>query len=161
MQQRDLSGVPVFGERVAGKRYVVRACAYVVIKNDRACVAVVETPLGRFLPGGGINDDETPEEAVCREALEECGLQIRPGRRIAEATQLVHSRAEKTHFEKRSVFLNAELVAPSTSPVEVDHRLLWVAPEIASDQMAHESHAWILRNQTSRSASRDTGARTD
>ncbi|MFH1823123.1 MAG: NUDIX domain-containing protein [archaeon] len=33
-----------------------------------------------LLPGGGIEHAESPEEAIKREALEECGLEVNPGR---------------------------------------------------------------------------------
>jgi len=35
-------------------------------------------------PGGFINNDETPEEAACREANEETGVKCQPIRRLAE-----------------------------------------------------------------------------
>lgn len=36
------------------------------------------------LPGGGIDENETPEEAICREVREETGLEVRVVRKVAE-----------------------------------------------------------------------------
>jgi 8-oxo-dGTP diphosphatase len=137
--------VPMFGERVAGQRYVVRPSAYAVIQNDLDQFAVVLTPVGLFLPGGGIEIHETPEQTIAREALEECGLLVRPGLRIAHAVQLVYSSQEDTYFEKPSVFLRAVIESANMSPSELDHDLLWVSSRAAADDMTHESHAWVVR----------------
>jgi 8-oxo-dGTP diphosphatase len=67
----------VFGRRVAEATYVRRPSVYAVITNGAGQVAVVRTAQGVFLPGGGIERGETPEQAVLREALEECRLDIR------------------------------------------------------------------------------------
>lgn len=138
--------LPVFGERVVGREYVVRPSAYAIIETERGQVAVVATTLGLFLPGGGIEENETPEEAVAREVLEECGLLIRPGVRVAEAVQLVCSPAENSCFEKPSVFFRALVEGAVTSPTEDDHRLLWISIEAAVARTAHASHAWALRS---------------
>ena len=143
MKHRD--DVPVFGERVAGQRYIVRPSAYAVIQNDVGQFAIVATPLGLFLPGGGVEIDETPEQAIAREVLEECGLLVRPGLTIAEAVQLVYSSRADAYFEKPSVFLRAVVDGVKTSPLEGDHQLLWISSEAAADGMFHASHAWVLR----------------
>jgi 8-oxo-dGTP diphosphatase len=137
--------VPVFGERVGGQRYVVRPCAYGVITNEGGDFAVVATPVGSYLPGGGIEPDETPQQAVVRETLEECGLVVRPGATIAEAVQLVYSQLESAYFEKLSVFMHASIERSGVPPTETDHELRWLPRAAAADAMTHASHAWVLR----------------
>jgi len=136
--------VPVFGERVAGERYVVRPSAYAVIENEKGDVATVLTPLGPFLPGGGIEAGETPDEAVVREAHEECGLLVRADGEIARAIQFSYSKTEHCYFEKRIVFLRA-LLEGTTAALEADHELVWLPPATAAERMWHESHAWALK----------------
>ena len=78
-----------FGCREPGVVYRDRAGAYAVILDDRGNAALVEAPAaggperGLFLPGGGIEPEETPEECLRRECLEELGREIfsaAPGR---------------------------------------------------------------------------------
>ena len=134
----------IFGERLAGEEYVVRPSAYAVIQNERGEVAVVLTPLGPFLPGGGIEAGETPEETVVREAREEAGLLVRPDGEIARAIQFSYSKTERCYFEKRIVFLRAVLEGMLPAHEE-DHELVWLPRETAAGRMWHESHGWVLR----------------
>src|SRR6185436_12908353 len=115
--------VAVFGERVDGESYVVRPSAYALIEDDEGRFAVVAAPMGWFLPGGGIEAGETPEQAIAREALEECGLVVDPGPRIAEAIQLVYSAREDVYFEKPSLFVRATVVDTRISQASDDHQL--------------------------------------
>jgi 8-oxo-dGTP diphosphatase len=142
----DSESVPVFGERLADQRYVLRPSAYALMQNDRDEFAIVETPVGVFLPGGGIEGNETPAQAIVREVLEECGLVARPGPEVARALQLAYSVTEGVYFEKPSVFLRATVHGPGIVASEADHTLIWLPAEAAAERMAHESHAWILRS---------------
>lgn len=69
--------VPVFGERIPGRNYVRRPSAYAILRDAEGNVAVVRTPRGCYLPGGGMEKDETPRQTVEREAREECGFLLR------------------------------------------------------------------------------------
>jgi ADP-ribose pyrophosphatase YjhB (NUDIX family)/GNAT superfamily N-acetyltransferase len=137
--------VPVFGERVVGQSYVARPSAYAIIENEHGEIALVVTPVGRFLPGGGMEPGETPEQAVVREAREECGLVVWAGPTVGRAVQLVHARSEETYFEKRNVFLRAFIQAAGVPPSESDHHLSWVRRETAAEGLVDGSHSWALR----------------
>lgn len=65
---------PIFGEKKQFADYQTRYAAYIVIERDQQ-IAVIEAPNGAFfLPGGEIEGDETKEEAIVRELVEEMGI---------------------------------------------------------------------------------------
>jgi 8-oxo-dGTP diphosphatase len=107
-------------------------------------LALVRTPRGVYLPGGGVEPGETPAAAVEREAREECGLVVRVGAWTAAAVQHVHAAAEGTHFEKRSTFVDAAVVAELAARADDDHALLWVDAADAPRLLSHESHGWAV-----------------
>jgi 8-oxo-dGTP diphosphatase len=135
-----------FGTRVPGQDYVSRPGAYVILRNQHGQVAVVRTPIGVFLPGGGQRHLEAPEEAAIRETREECGFHIEITGHVGVADQYVHSRPEDRFFVKHSAFLSAALVdsAPSSEP---DHELQWFSESEAERVLSHESHRWALAEE--------------
>src|SRR5262245_60363688 len=121
-ESRRMDDVPVFGVRVAGCPCVSRPSVYAVIRDPPDRLAVVRTPAGLFLPGGGIEPGETAEEAVLREAREECGLILEPIAGIERAVEIVHSPSRNLCLEKDSLFVEARTTGrvPSHEP---DHDL--------------------------------------
>jgi 8-oxo-dGTP diphosphatase len=146
--------IPVFGAREAGVTYIVRPSAYALVADADGRLAVVRTPLGVFLPGGGMDPGETPAGTVVREVEEECGLLVRVGGWRAAAVHLVWSPRDRVHYEKRSTFLDAAVAGPGAPAVEADHELAWLAPAGAAAAMAHESHAWAVRRWIAEAAGR-------
>jgi len=143
------AGEPVFGERDEGAHYVERASAYGVVEGAWGLLALVRTPLGVYLPGGGMEPGETPEEAVVRETREECGLQVRAGAWRARARQFTYPADERTHFEKLCVFVEAEVVGCAGVGTEDDHELVWADPAEAARLLTHESQRWAVARWTS------------
>jgi 8-oxo-dGTP diphosphatase len=135
----------VFGERSAGQPWVIRPSAYGLFEDAGGKVAIVRSQDGVYLPGGGIEAGETPEEAIRREALEECGLVVRPGHWTARAVQFAYSASEKAHFEKRSTFIGCAIEGSDVTRLEAGHELLWVDPEAAPRALTHASHAWAIQ----------------
>src|ERR1044071_7251963 len=99
--------IPEFGPRIEGVRYALRPGAYAIVHNDAAQVAVIRTPAGLYLPGGGIEGDESPEEALLREAQEECGMVVRIERLLGMADQLISLTAKSLFICKRGTFFTA------------------------------------------------------
>jgi 8-oxo-dGTP diphosphatase len=150
--------IPRFGLRVPGKEYIPRPGAYVILQDERGDVAVVRTPEGTYLPGGGQNPGETPEQAALREVAEECGFQAEILDRIGVADQLAYATAEAKFFEKRSTFFRARVIGRSAA-TDADHVLAWLSPAAAARELSHESHRWAVGMATGASgAAREAAA---
>ncbi len=134
----------VFGTLVDGANYTLRPGGYAVIRRSTGEIAVVTTPCGCFLPGGGQELGETPEQAAIREAREECGLKVRIGSLIGVADQLVHAADEAAYFRKRCSFFLAEVITSEVHGSETDHVLSWLTPEDAVRRLSHESQQWAV-----------------
>jgi 8-oxo-dGTP diphosphatase len=130
--------IPEFGSADAGATYVLRPGGYAVLFNASGAVAVVSTPLGLALPGGGQDEGEAPEDAAVRETREECGLHIRLGKCLGVADELT------AHYRKRCTFFLAEVVAEGVGPGEPDHVLVWLSPEDAVARLLHGSQRWAV-----------------
>lgn len=139
-----MTSIPRFGENTAGVPIVERPSAYAVMRDLNGAIAVVRTPKGHHLPGGGIDEGESPEQTVIRETREEAGLRVSPGREFARAIQFVFSLEHGALFAKNSAFIAAEVVG-GCSPSECDHQLLWLEPEEAVRLLTHESHKWAVQ----------------
>lgn len=133
---------PEFGTATPWADYILRPGGYAIIARE-GTIAVVGVPKGLFLPGGGQDSGESPEDAAVREAAEECGLVIRIIDRICAADQLVHAVSEGRHYRKRCVFFFAEVVGQAEA-VELDHELRWPRFEEAAVGLRHESQRWAV-----------------
>jgi 8-oxo-dGTP diphosphatase len=138
-----IDGIPEFGAAVGDADYVLRPGGYLVVRNSRGEIAVLSTPQGFFLPGGGQDIGESPAQAAVREADEECGMRVRLKGRLGTADELVFAASEGTYYRKRCVFFSAELVRHGAGG-ERDHQLMWMTPEEAAPRLRHKSQAWAV-----------------
>ncbi len=143
--KRATGDLPVFGKPLRGRTIIPRPSAYALIRNEHQEFAIVRTGRGLFLPGGGIEPDETPEQAAERETKEECGLLIRATRELGRAIQLVNPRGRLITFEKISSFWWSEMIRERVAAPEPGNELVWLLASEARDRMYHESQAWALR----------------
>lgn len=132
-----------FGEKIAGKDYIERPGAYaVIIKNG--LYAVVKNPKSFFLLGGGIEADETPEEALHREVREEIGMGIRIDKKIGIAMQHIYVPEVDIYISKEGHFFQATLLSLISENSEANHELLWLTKEETLEKIFHESQRWAI-----------------
>ena len=75
----------VFGEKLADQTYIDRKGVYAIIMNEKNEVATVKLPHGYFLPGGGLEGEESKEACLRRECLEELGWEIEINEYVCQA----------------------------------------------------------------------------
>jgi 8-oxo-dGTP diphosphatase len=138
-----VSGIPEFGTTVSGEDYILRPGGYIIVRNSQGEIAVVATPQGFFLPGGGQEDGESPAQAAVREANEECGLLVRLRELLGTADELVFAASEEKYYRKRSAFFSAELIRCDKGG-EADHQLMWMRVEEAVTRLSHKSQTWAV-----------------
>lgn len=137
------SQIPEFGLDPSKAEYILLPGGYAVIFNAAGDVAVVSAPGGLFLPGGGQEGAESPEQAAVREVREECGLRISPSSLVGVADELVFAADEGQHYRKRCTFILAEIIE-QLGAGELDHELIWLVPEAAAGRLRHESQRWAV-----------------
>ncbi|SFS76164.1 NUDIX hydrolase [Paenibacillus sp. BC26] len=135
-----------FGVKEEGKEYIWRPAAYILMLNkEKDNIAVIQTADGKyFLPGGGIENNESHEECLIREALEEMGMQIQVGRYIGCAQRYFYSTNEYKYFLSEGHFYQCEIGEQTGNPTEEDHFLRWIEPAKAIESLFHEHQSWAV-----------------
>lgn len=140
----------VFGERLPGAAYRHREGAYAVVLDGRGNAALVEAPaahgdtLGLFLPGGGIEPGETPEECIRRECLEETGREARVGEYLCTGEEYLYAPSDRTHLHVIGRCYLTQLGERVQDPIERDHTLKWV-PVRDCHRMFLQYQAWAVK----------------
>ena len=133
-----------FGIPLRDRTYVLRPGAYGVLADSLSRILVIEASVGTFyLPGGGIESNETAEQAVVREIMEETGLEVSCGRQFAAAAQFVHCLDEPNGYKKTcSFFLVEQVYDPNQTQGE--YRTHWLDLEQAQGAVLEDAHKWAI-----------------
>ena len=136
-----------FGTREPGLDYVPRPTAFGLVFHDGklACVRV-DRGEGSYhdLPGGAVDGDETEEQALVREFLEETGMVVRPFARIAEAAQYFRKSTGEPINNTGGFWIAEMLSLDPAAKVEADHQRVWLHPHTALSQLRLDAHAWAV-----------------
>ena len=134
-----------FGEEPTGE-VIERPGAYAVIVDHEWRVAVVVLSGGAYLPGGGIEGEESVEEALRREVREETGLEVEilSGKGIAR--QYVPWRGRVVNKIGHYFLCRPGAQGAAT---EADHLLEWWPGSRAIRELTHPSQQWMVQRSLS------------
>lgn len=136
-----------FGVARPGLDYVLRPTAFGLVFHDGklACVRV-DRGKGSYydLPGGAVDGDETEEQALIREFVEETGMTVRPFARIGEASQYFLKSTGEPLNNSGGFWIAEQVSLDPLAKVEADHELVWLHPHTALNELRHDAHAWAV-----------------
>jgi 8-oxo-dGTP diphosphatase len=141
--------VPQFGQPKPGVAYPDRPGAFCVVRRDDGQIALARIdsegrPPRWDLPGGGVDEGETPAQAAQRECGEEVGLVVSVELPFVAADQYYENVEGVTH-NIRGLFFMARLEREDANlKVEDDHNLVWTDPFEALRILDRDAHAWAL-----------------
>lgn len=138
--------IPTFGTKDPAKEYHLRLAAYIIIANqDQSKLLLVQAPNGAyFLPGGEIEANETKEEAIHREVMEELGAAVEIGGFLGRADEYFYSNHRQRAFHNPGFFYQAHTWEKKCAPLETVNRLEWFPLEIGKNRLKRGSHRWAV-----------------
>lgn len=131
-----------FGARLESVKYRDRPGAYGFLRNADGRLALIRTPSGLFLPGGGVEAGETTEVALAREFMEELGYRILSARLVGQASQYHRSNFYGQDFHKIGSFFEVTAEPVAGAVPAVDHRLEWRTVPAAAHALTQEYQRW-------------------
>ncbi len=119
-----------------------RPGAYAVLVDASWRVAVVTVGgQGPWLPGGGIEAGESPEQALHRELREETGFTVEVLHPLGVLGQYLEHRGR---WWNKVCHLWVCRPLEHAGALEADHVVHWLAPTRARDRLVHEAHAFAV-----------------
>jgi 8-oxo-dGTP diphosphatase len=133
-----------FGTKPKGE-YVDRPGAYAVVYDDNGKILTLNVHGSFHLPGGGIDLDENPKDAVIRETFEEAGCKIADVQYIGRANQYL-SGPNRESLNKHGIFYTAKLVTiDEEQSTEADHFVRWLEPDDFLKSNTSEFAKWAVK----------------
>lgn len=139
--------IRTFGKKDPNKTYIERLAVYAVVFNEtNEKVAVVQADCDKyFLPGGGIEGEETHTECLKREAIEELGSEIEIIQYIGFAERYFFSTKEYRDYLSQGYFYLCKLGKKLCEPIEDDHHLVWMEFAEVQKKLFHEHQSWAVK----------------
>lgn len=135
-----------FGKRNYNLEYKKRKGAYGIIQDsDGKFLAVKDEDNNLFLVGGKIELGEDPIEAICREALEETGYQVKVNNFVGIAEKhWVSEKYPKWSQHNIGMFYKCDLLKKVALPIEKEPAL-WVSLSDLEKYLFHEHHLYMVK----------------
>lgn len=132
----------------SGQKYRPRPGAYALLPLDRGILLTAETGNGYDiqLPGGGIEQGESPLQALHREVLEETGWRISRPRRLGAFRRFVFMPEYDLWAEKICHIYLARPAYQRAAPSEPHHETLVLDPDIAVSALGNAGDRIFLSN---------------
>lgn len=136
----------IFGEKLKGEQYLDRSAAYAIIVNKQNNkIAVIKNPRNYFLPGGGTEEDESSQECIIRECLEEMGFYIKIKEFLCKGELYHNGLALKRYLHSIADFYIVESFEKVKEPIEKDHEILWMSVDEAIENLWLDHQIWAVK----------------
>ncbi len=131
----------VFGKQEK-QPYLDRYGAYLIaIEHDK--LAVVKTPKGYFLPGGGMENGESDIQCIQRECMEEIGCDVQVQNFVCSAEKFVQ-HPTLGYFHPIQRFYCGTVGKKQQLSKEIDHCFEWLDCEKAQKTLFVDMQKWAV-----------------
>lgn len=135
----------VFGEILDGVYYKERKGTYGIALNELNQVAIIQTPRGNFLPGGGIELNETEDQCLRRELIEETGYSININSFVCSGIEYGYGSKSEKYLKLVGSFYMIQLKNDTGLKSELDHTLVWKDIDTLKNSMRLKYQYWALQ----------------
>jgi 8-oxo-dGTP diphosphatase len=135
-----------FGERLKTENYHLRIGVYgIVLNSTKDKLVVVSPPNGSYLlPGGEKEKQETDEETLKRECVEELGYEVEVGKYIGAGEDYFYSTHRKKYYHNPAYFYKIDFWQEIGDPLEDFNIIEWMTPLEALKKLKRGSHRWAV-----------------
>lgn len=125
--------------------YKKRIASYGLLLDENEKIGVIKTSTGYFLPGGGLEENETLEECLIREFKEEASIEVKVNNKESEITYYFYSTTLNEHMESVGHFYKCSYEKKLELKCEDDHELIWLELDVASNILFLENQKKAVR----------------
>ncbi|WP_372610419.1 NUDIX domain-containing protein [Aquicoccus sp.] len=121
------------------RRHVLRRGVYAILPFGRDVLLTFQmAPFEELqLPGGGVEDGESPLHALHREVFEETGWKIASPRRLGAFRRFTYMPEYDLWAEKLCEVFIARPVRPLSDASEEDHVPVWMGADLAARELGN------------------------
>lgn len=134
-----------FGEPQPRISYEHRPGAYGIVQNSNGEIGVIQTPRGYFLIGGGFEANETAQECLKREFLEETGYDVQIEDKICVVASYTKRLKDGRPFHPIAHCYRCSIGSKKQVPIEKNHILRWLSPQQAATMLVAEHQRYAIQ----------------